>query len=194
MPKKKPIYYQPWFIILVVVIFIGVWIMGTYNGFITMTQKIDSQWAQVETQYQRRYDLIPNLVSSVTGFMQFEKDLLTEVTALRSQWSNAATTADKIEASTGLEGALSRLLVVMENYPDIKSDQTVLGLMDELAGTENRVAVERSRYNELVRQYNTGIKIFPSNILANMFGFIEKPYFESVEGSEEVPKVDLTVG
>ena len=193
MAKKKPFYFQPWFIILVVIILIGLWLMGTYNNFITLNQNIEGQWAQVETQYQRRIDLIPNLVNVAKGYMQFEQSLLEEITSLRSQWMSATSINDKVNYGNALDSALGRLLLVYENYPELKSIQAVSSLMDELAGTENRVAVERKRFNDLVREYNTAIKVFPSNMIANMFGFEERPYFEAVEGAEEAPEVNLTL-
>jgi LemA protein len=193
MAKKKPFYYQPWFIILAIIVIIVLWVMGTYNGFITLNQKIDGQWAQVETQYQRRIDLIPNLVNTAKGYMQFEQSLLEEITSLRSQWMSTSNINDKVEYGNALDSALGRLMLVYENYPELKSIQAVSSLMDELAGTENRVAVERKRFNDATREYNTAILVFPSNMLANTFGFSQRPYFEAVEGSEIAPVVDLTV-
>jgi LemA protein len=125
--------------------------------------------------------------------MQFEKSLLEEITSLRSQWMSATTIEDKVNYGNALDSALGRLLAVYENYPELKSIEAVASLMDELAGTENRIAVERSRYNDAVRNYNTAIKVFPSNVLANMFGFEEKSYFQSQEGAETAPTVDLTL-
>jgi len=193
MVKGKPFYLKPWFWALIVIIIIGLWFIGTYNSFIVLTQDIDKQWGQVETQYQRRVDLIPNLVSSATGYMQFERSLLEELTSLRSQWTSATTAEEKVEAANALDSAIGRLLMVVENYPELKSIQAVLDLMDEIAGTENRIAVERSRFNNMVRNYNIGIKMFPSNMLANMFGFTERSYFQAEEGAEEAPEVNLTV-
>ncbi len=193
MAKKKPFYYQPWFIILAIIVIIVLWVMGTYNGFVTLNQKIDGQWAQVETQYQRRIDLIPNLVNTAKGYMQFEQSLLEEITSLRSQWMSTSNINDKVEYGNALDSALGRLMLVYENYPELKSIQAVSSLMDELAGTENRVAVERKRFNDVTREYNTALLVFPSNMLANTFGFSQRPYFEAIEGSEIAPVVDLTV-
>lgn len=193
MAKKKPFFYQPWFIILAIIVIISLWVMGTYNGFVTLNQKIDGQWAQVETQYQRRIDLIPNLVNTAKGYMQFEQSLLEEITSLRSQWMSTSNINDKVEYGNALDSALGRLMLVYENYPDLKSIQAVSSLMDELAGTENRVAVERKRFNDVTREYNTALLVFPSNMLANTFGFSQRPYFEAIEGSEIAPVVDLTV-
>ena len=185
----KEFYKQPWFIMLVVGIIIGLWLVGTYNNLIVMEQSVIAKWAQVETQYQRRYDLIPNLVNTAERYMGYESEVLLEVTRLRSQWAAATTVTEKSEASVGLESALARLIVTVEAYPDLKADQMFLSLMDELAGTENRIAVERMRYNEAVRGFNTAIKRFPTNMIASAFGFTEKMYFEAAEGAEEAPTV-----
>jgi len=192
MAKKKLFYSKPWFWALVVIVIIAFWLIGTYNSFIVMTQRIDNQWAQVETQYQRRIDLIPNLVNTARGYMQFERSLLEEITTLRSQWMTTTDIDDKVNIGNALDSALGRLIAVFESYPELKSIQAVASLMDELAGTENRIAVERMRFNDRVREYNTGIMVFPSNILANMFGFKERPYFQAQEGAEIVPIVNIT--
>jgi LemA protein len=193
MAKNKPIYSKPWFWALVVIVVIAIWIVGTYNSFISMNQQINNQWAQVETQYQRRIDLIPNLVNTAKGYMQFESNLLTEITTLRSQWMSTTDIDNKVDIGNALDSALGRLIAVYENYPQLQSIQAVSSLMDELAGTENRIAVERMRFNERVREYNTAVLMFPSNILANMFGFRERPYFQSQEGAEIPPVVNLTI-
>jgi LemA protein len=193
MAKEKPFYLKPWVWAIVIILIIIVWIWGSYNNFIVLTQNIENQWAQVETQYQRRIDLIPNLVNTAKGYMQFEKSLLEEITSLRSQWMSSATVEDKVKFGNALDSALGRLLAVYENYPELKSIQAVSSLMDELAGTENRIAVERSRFNDKVRAYNTAIKMFPSNILANIFGFEERTYFQAQPGAEIVPTVNITV-
>jgi LemA protein len=192
MAKQKPFYLKPWIWVIVVIAIIAIWLIGTYNSFIIMSQAIDNQWAQVETQYQRRIDLIPNLVNTAKGYMQFEKSLLDDITKLRSQWMTTTKIDDKVNIGNALDSALGRLIAVYENYPELKSIQAVASLMDELAGTENRIAVERMRFNDRVREYNTGIKVFPSNILANMFGFKERPYFQAQEGAEIVPIVNIT--
>jgi LemA protein len=193
MAKNKPFYSKTWFWALVVIVVIALWIIGTYNSFISLTQQIDNQWAQVETQYQRRIDLIPNLVNTATGYMQFERSLLDEITALRTQWMSTTDIDSKVNIGNALDSALGRLIAVYENYPQLQSIQAVASLMDELAGTENRIAVERMRFNDRVRQYNTAVLVFPSNVLANMFGFSQRPYFEAQEGADVVPTVNLTV-
>jgi len=192
MPKDKPFYFKPWFLALIVVAFAAVWFIGTYNSLVTLNQAVDNQWAQVQTQYQRRIDLIPNLVNTAKGYMQFEKSLLEQITSLRSQWMGAATVDDKVNYGSSLDTALGRLLAVFESYPNLKSDTAIAGLMDELAGTENRIAVERMRFNDRVKDYDTAIKLFPTNVIAGMFGFAERPYFQAQPGSEIVPTVNLT--
>jgi len=193
MPKDKPFYFKPWLWVLVIVAVIAVWFIGTYNSLVVLNQAVDNQWAQVQTQYQRRIDLIPNLVNTAKGYMQFEKSLLEQITSLRSQWMGAATVDDKVRFGNSLDTALGRLLAVYENYPNLKSETAVANLMDELAGTENRISVERMRFNDRVRDYNTAIKLFPTNAIAGMFGFNERPYFQAQPGSEIVPKVNISI-
>lgn len=164
---------------------------GYYNSFVTKNTAIDGQWAQVETQYQRRLDLIPNLVSSTQGFMKQEKSIFEDIAMARTQYGGAKTIDEKANAATGVESALGRLLVIMENYPNLKSDATVAKLMDKLAGTENRISVERRRYNELVQDYNTMVVRMPGNIIARLFGFSQHAYFQSSQGADQVPKVEL---
>src|SRR3989344_786066 len=178
-------------LVLLFVVLPILWLWGTYNDLVTKDQKVEAQWANVESQYQRRADLIPNLVNSVRGYLTFEKDLLTEITQLRSQWQSAPTQEDKIKFGTSLDSAIGRLLLVVENYPELKADRTVTQLMDELAGTENRIAVERQRYNDAVRDYNIAIRQFPSSFVANSFGFEKKLYFSAEPGSEEAPDVNI---
>jgi LemA protein len=178
-------------IVVVIVFIIGGWLVGIYNSLVTQSQAVDAQWGQVETQYQRRFDLIPNLVNSVKGLMTQERTVFDSIAQARTKYGSAATINDKAAAAGEMETALGRLLVVMENYPEIKSSAAVTGLMDELAGTENRISVERRRYNDLVRTYNTSVKTFPTNMLAGMFGFTEKYYFQSVSGADKAPKVEF---
>ncbi len=162
----------------------------TYNSMVAQDEAVDASWAQVENVLQRRYDLIPNLVETVKGFAKQEQEVLTEVTRLRSQWGKAQSTEQKVQAASGLESALGRLMVVIERYPDLKSNQNFLRLQDELAGTENRVAVERRRYNESIRTYNTTIRSFPANFIAGMTGFERKDsYFEADKEAATAPKV-----
>lgn len=177
--------------IIGVIVLIGFMLFGTYNGLVADATAIDGQWAQVETQYQRRFDLIPNLVSSTQGFLKQEKAIFDDIAQARTLYSGAKTVDEKATAAGNLEGVLSRLLVIVENYPNLKSNETVAQLMDELSGTENRISVERRRFNELVQRYDTKIKQVPTNIVAGMFGLRERAYFQAVGGSEVVPKVTL---
>jgi LemA protein len=165
--------------------------VGFYNGLITKTTNIDGQWAQVETQYQRRFDLIPNLVNTVKGLFEQEQKVFGEIAEARTRYAGAETVDEKAAAASELEGALARLLVIVESYPEIKSDAAVVSLMDELAGTENRISVERRRFNDLVKDYNTTIKRFPGNMIAPMFGFSEREFFQAAEGAEAAPAVEF---
>lgn len=177
-------------VVAIIVAIAAISVIGTYNGIVSRHEAITAKWAQVENQLQRRYDLIPNLVNSVKGYAAHEKTVFEEVTKARSQWANAATIDDKVRAASGMDSAVARLLVVAENYPDLKADQTFLRLMDELSGTENRIAVERMRYNEAVRDYNVTVRKFPGNIVASAFGY--KPaseYFKSEEQAKNAPEV-----
>lgn len=178
-------------LVVLVGVVLGLSLMSSYNNLVTLNENVTSSWAQVENVLQRRYDLIPNLVNTVKGYAQQEKDVFTEVTRLRSQWGQAQTVAEKAETATALEGVLSRLLLVVENYPELKSNTNFLALQDELAGTENRIAVERRRYNDVVRSYNTTLRRFPTNLVAGLFGFEQAEYFEAAAGAEEAPKVQF---
>lgn len=178
-------------IVVVIVIAFSMYsfVKGTYNTFVSLDEAVKASWAQVENQLQRRYDLIPNLVETVKGFASQEKEVFIGVTEARSKVAGATTIPDKIKANNELSGALSRLLLVVERYPDIKSNQNFLRLQDELAGTENRIAVERRRYNEAVRTYNVKIRSFPENLFAGMFGFAKAAFFEVPEAAKAVPTV-----
>jgi LemA protein len=176
-------------IFLGVLVLLAVWSVGSYNGLVRRQEAIKSAWGQVENVLQRRYDLIPNLVETVKGYAAHEKSTFEDIAKFRSQWSAAPSPTDKMAASRGLEGALSRLLIVMENYPQLKADQSFLKLQDELAGTENRIAVERKRYNEEVQAYNTAARTFPGALVAKLFGFGPQPYFEAPEAAKSAPKV-----
>ena len=176
-------------IILIVVVLLYSFFKGSYNRFISLDEAVKSSWAQVENQLQRRYDLIPNLVETVKGYAKQEKDVLVEVTNARAKVGGAGNVPDKIAANNELSGALSRLLLVVERYPDLKSNQNFLRLQDELAGTENRIAVERRRYNETVQSYNVAVRSFPANMLAGMFGFAKAPFFEAPPAAKATPQV-----
>jgi LemA protein len=167
--------------------------IGSYNGLIKASANVDESWANVETQYQRRADLIPNLIEVVKESASFQEELFIGVTSLRSQWQGAKSSGNRAEQNQigeAMGGALSRLLVTVEGYPDLDLD-TFKNLQAQLEGTENRVAVARTRYNEQVKKYNVKIKKFPTVILANMFGFEKEEFFESDDGTENVPKVEF---
>src|SRR3989338_9085941 len=175
---------------IVVVLILG-YGASKYNNLIRSNEAIDAQWAQVESQYQRRFDLIPNLVNSVKGIMAQEQEGFTAIADARTRYSGAATPEARASGASAVESALGRLLVIMENYPKLRSVETVQSLMAELAGTENRIAVERMRYNEEVRDYNVRVKTFPGSLIAGMFGFGERTMFEAVTGAEAAPTVSL---
>jgi len=171
-----------------------------YNTMVTLDEGISSQWAQVENTYQRRADLIPNLVNTVKGYADFEKETLTQVIEARSKATSVNIEPGNItpeainqfqNAQAGLSSALSRLMVVVERYPELKANQNFLELQAQLEGTENRISVERRKFNEATRQYNTYIRKFPKNIVAGIFGFDKKTYFEAEEEAKEVPKVEF---
>jgi LemA protein len=160
-----------------------------YNALVRQNEGVDAAWSEVQNQLQRRNDLIPNLVNTVKGFAEQEKEVLVKVTEARSRVAGAGNPSEAMAASNELSSALSRLLVVVERYPELKSDQNFLRLQDELAGTENRLAVARMRYNEAAQAYNTTLKSFPTNLVARMFGFTARPYFEAPESAKTVPEV-----
>ncbi len=182
-------------IILIPLVIIGALVIGgfgLYNGLVSAQEEVKAAWAQVENQYQRRADLIPNLVETVKGYAQQEKSVLEEVTRLRSQWGEARQSGDiskTLQAAQGLENALGRLMVVVEKYPDLKSNQNFMKLQDQLEGTENRISVERRRYNEIVLNYNRKIRTFPGVLFAGFFGFERAPLFEAEQDAKKAPKV-----
>jgi LemA protein len=200
MNKKR----RSWIIALVVValVVIGIfrWGIRTYNGLVTLEEGIEGQWANVENVYQRRADLIPNLVNTVKGYADFEQETLTGVVEARAKATsvtidptnlNPQSIAAFQQAQDGLGSALSRLLVTIERYPDLKANQNFLELQAQLEGTENRIAVERRKFNEVTRGYNTTIRRFPASFIANMQGFDRKGYFEAVEGADVAPSVEF---
>jgi LemA protein len=185
--------------VVVLIIFImGSWVTGMYNSLVKSQEAVDGQWANVENVYQRRADLIPNLVNTVKGYADFEKQTLTDVIEARAKATSVTIDPTKLDASAmqqfqkaqdGLSSALSRLMVVVERYPDLKANQSFLDLQAQLEGTENRIAVERRKFNETAQTYNTYLRTFPRNIFAGMFGFEKKAYFEAAEGSDKAPEV-----
>jgi LemA protein len=176
-------------IVVLVILIPYSYLKGTYNSLVTLDEGVKAAWAQVENQLQRRYDLIPNLVETVKGYAAHEKEVFLKVTEARAKVGGAGTISDKIAANNGLSAALSRLLLVVERYPDLKANTNFIRLQDELAGTENRIAVERRRYNETVKVYNIKIRRFPTNLLAGMFGFEKAAFFEVPKERQEAPKV-----
>ena len=186
--------------VIVLILVIGfASLFGVYNGFVTAEQSVNEKWAQVQNVYQRRADLIPNLVETVKGFAAQERTVLEEVTKARASVAGIKATPELLndpvafkkfqDAQSQLGGALSRLLVTVERYPDLKSNQNFLALQSQLEGTENRITVERMRFNEAVRDYNTKIKLMPGALVAGVMGFKEKAFFEAAPGSETAPKV-----
>ncbi len=184
-----------WFVVLGIAVIVGIWLVVSYNGFVTARGLVDNMWAQVETQYQRRVDLVPNLVSTVKGAANFEQSTFVQVTEARSAWAQAKTVADRgqeITAAGNFDTALSRLLVTVEAYPQLQATQAFRDLMTQLEGTENRVSVARKDYNDAVFAYNIRVQHFPGVIAAKLFGFGAEKSFEAQPGSEVAPKVDFT--
>jgi len=174
-------------VVLLVVVYFAT--AGTYNHFVTLQETINNSQAEIANQLQRRFDLIPNLVETVKGFAAQEKSIMEDIAAARTKYAGAQGLPDKLAANDALSAALGRLLVIVENYPDLKSNQTFTHLMDELAGTENRIAVARKRYNDSVKEYNAAIRRFPGNMIARFFNFKERAYFEAPEETKKPPKV-----
>jgi LemA protein len=179
-------------VIFVIIVIPLLYLKNTYNGLVTMDEKVKADWAQVENQLQRRYDLIPNLVETVKGYAAHEEGVFVKVTEARSKVAGASTVSNKIEANNELSSALSRLLVVVEQYPELKANENFIRLQDELSGTENRIAVERRRYNETVNSFNVKIRSFPTNMISGMFNFEKAAYFDVPEEKQEAPKVNFT--
>lgn len=191
-------------IILIVIVVVGFLayssVKGSYNSMVVASEAVDAQWAQVENVYQRRADLIPNLVATVKGYASHEQETLEGVVNARAKATSTTIDAGNMspaalqqfqQAQDGLSSALSRLMVVVEKYPDLKANQSFLDLQAQLEGTENRITVERKRFNEEARGYNTLIKQFPKNIFAGIFNFDEKAYFQAVQGADQAPKVEF---
>lgn len=179
-------------VVVAMVVIIGGWLISGLNQVVILDEKVTEAWSQVENQLQRRNDLIPNLVNTVKGYAAHEKEIFTEVTMLRSQWATAATRGEKIKAAEGLGGAISRLLLVAENYPDLKANQNFLTLQAQLEGTENRIAVERNRYNRAVKNFNTYIRAVFGSFFAKLRGLgTPAEYFEAEAAARAVPKVEF---
>ena len=192
---------KTWIVLAVVAVLLLVVyssIKGSYNNMVTMQEGVTAQWSQVENVYQRRSDLIPNLVNTVKGYADFEKETLTQVIEARAKATAVNINPDKLDAQSlqnfqnaqsGLSSALSKLMVVVEKYPELKANQGFLDLQAQLEGTENRITVERQKFNQTAQSYNTFIRTFPKNIFAGMFGFEKKAYFEAEKGAEKAPQV-----
>jgi len=181
-----------WIIVIAaVVVLLGVWMYSSYNSLVSANEAVSNQWAQVQTQYQRRFDLIPNLVNSVKGILTQEQTVFTAIADARTHYAGATTNDGKAAAAGEVESALGRLLVITENYPELKSSTNVQDLMTELEGTENRISVERKRYNDLVQDYNLKTKQFPGSVVAAIFGFKEHAYFNADTAAATAPVVNL---
>ena len=178
-------------VLIAIIIIVIAMFVSSYNGIIAKSEEVDNKFATIDTQLQRRGDLIPNLVNTVKGYAKQEQDVINSVTEARTKLAGATTVSDKAKADEELTVALNILMVVVENYPDLKSSQNFIQLSDELAGTENRIATARRDYNEAVKEYNLKIKRFPTNIIAGMFGYSKRDYFEASEQSKEVPNVNF---
>ena len=178
-------------IIIFLLVICSGWYISTRNKLVTLEESVDAEWAEIDNQLKRRIDLIPNLVATVKGFAAHEREVFTQIAEARSKLAGAQTVGETAQGYNQLQSALGRLLMIVERYPDLKSNQTFIRLQDELAGTENRIAVARKRYNDSVRRFNTKIRRFPSSTVANMMGLEKKEYFEIEEAAREVPTVDF---
>lgn len=181
-----------WIIIVAIIVILALWAVTKYNFFVRTGEQVTAQWAQVENQYQRRFDLIPNIVNTVKGVAKQEQDVFGMIADARTKYSGATTTDEKAAAASQVESALGRLLVIAESYPVLQSSQAYRDLIVSLEGTENRITVERQKYNDLVREYDTNVKTFPTSILAKIFGVTEKEYFNVPAANQTAPKVDFT--
>lgn len=200
--KKFPKWLIALIIVVVCIFAIFTAYKNTYNSFVTLDETVSAEWAEVQNQYQRRYDLIPNLVSTVKGYASHESEVLTQVSEARASAGGQINISEDVlnnpeafakyqQIQDNLGASLQRLLMVTEQYPDLKADQNFLALQDQLEGTENRIAVERQRYSDVVNEYNTSVRRFPNSVFASMFGFDKKPYFEAQSGAENAPKVEF---
>ncbi|MBR6117534.1 MAG: LemA family protein [Paludibacteraceae bacterium] len=190
--------FLPWIVVLGVLAIIVLWIANVYNGLVAGEEQVESAWAQVENQYQRRADLVPNLVATVKGYAEHEKETLDNVVSARARATEitidpANATPEQLAAYQAAQGelsqALGKLLAIAENYPDLKANENFRDLQQQLEGTENRITVARQLFNDDARAFNTKVRRFPNNIIANMFGFEKKPYFEAEEGANKAPEV-----
>jgi LemA protein len=192
--------FLPWIVILGILAIIALWVANVYNNFVSLDEEVTSSWAQVENQYQRRADLVPNLVATVKGYAAHEQETLQGVVDARAKATQitidpATATPEQLAAFQSAQGelsqALGRLLAVAENYPDLKANENFRDLQAQLEGTENRITIARQLFNDKAREYNTAIRRFPNNIIAGFCGFEKKPYFEAEEGAQKAPKVEF---
>lgn len=180
-------------IVLIILALLAVWIIAMYNGLVTLKNQVQNAWKQIDVQLKRRYDLIPNLVNTVKGAMEFERETLEKVMEARGKAMGTTGIAEKAGAENMLTQALGRLFAVVENYPQLKANESILQLQEELTSTENRIGFARQLYNDLVAQFNTKQEVFPSNIIAGMFSFQKSEYFQIEKAARELPKVDLSM-
>ncbi|HVO93134.1 MAG TPA: LemA family protein [Terriglobales bacterium] len=181
------------YIFWAVIFVLGIWIISTYNGLVALRLRVQNAWRQIEVQLKRRYDLIPNLVETVKGYMQYEQDTLQKVIDARSQAMASKGVKETAEAQAALNQSLGKVFALMENYPELKASKNVLDLQEELTTTENQLAFARQYYNDLVTQYNTKQQVFPANMLANFFGFQPSDFFAVPEAETALPKVNLSL-
>lgn len=191
MEIRKNAGFVKWVVAIAIILVVVAWTTSKYNSFVTLNQKVDTQWAQVENQFQRRFDLVPNLVSTVKGITKQELEVFTAIAEARTRYSGAQTTDGKVAAANEYQSALGRLLVVVENYPQLRSSDSFNALMAELAGTENRVAVERGRFNDTVNDYNIATKRVPGSLVAMLFGFDQKELFKAQDEAGTTPVVNF---
>jgi LemA protein len=178
---------------LIIVVAIVAWVVFAYNGLVSLRNQVDNAWRQIDVQLKRRHDLIPNLVEAVKGYMQFERDTLTQVVEARAKAVSAPDQASRMAAENQITAGMGKLLAVMENYPQLKADENVLKLQEELTTTENQIAFSRQAYNDVVLALNTRIQSFPTNLIATNFGFTAAEYFKGAPEEQAVPKVDLSM-
>jgi LemA protein len=180
-------------ILFAIIIAAVAWVIMTYNSLVSLKNQVDAAWRQIDVQLKRRHDLIPNLVEAVKGYMQFERDTLTQVVEARNRAVSATDQGTRMAAENQITAGMGRLFALMENYPQLKADQNVARLQEELTTTENQIAFSRQAYNDSVMQLNTRVETFPGNVIANNFGFRQADYFKAAPGDEAVPKVDLSM-
>ena len=180
-------------VLLIIVVAIVAWVVYAYNRLVSLRNQVDNSWRQIDVQLKRRHDLIPNLIEAVKGYMQFERDTLTQVVEARAKAVSAPDQASRMAAETQITTGLGKLMAVMENYPQLKADENVLKLQEELTTTENQIAFARQAYNDVVLDLNTRIQIFPTNLIASNFGFKAAEYFKGAPEEQAVPKVDLSM-